>query len=321
MEKINILMSADNKYAPWLGVTLYSVIKTTHTPVEVHIASHSISEENKQKLLGLETDLVKINIFEIDNSLFKDCPVNERLPLASYVRLFASQLFPKHSKMLWLDCDILVQSDLNELWQTKLDGYAIAAVKDFNSDAVNKYFGFSDGFCINSGVLLMNLDFMRLKGIQDIFIKTMLTKKDLIRFGDQCVINMALHNEILELPQKYNSARKRHKNDVIIHFIWDKPWDFSKVDNYHNVYKDRFFRRYWNMVRKSPWMCLWKKYKKEYYSYNLKIVLEKIQRVIYSVEKSSKNTKYKLFLITIIKKDKMFIRLLGVPIIFYKNRI
>ena len=66
------------------------------------------------------------------------------------------------------------------------------------------------------GIFLMNLDFMRAHHIQDAFSETMKMKTHLIRYGDQCVINMTLHNQMLELPRKYNSAKKRQKDDVII---------------------------------------------------------------------------------------------------------
>jgi len=309
MEKIHILLSADNKYAPWCGLTIRSIFKTTTHPVEIHIGSHQISPENKKKLLALSSKKVQISIFEINEDDFKDCPVTERLPLGAYIRLFASKMLPDISKILYLDCDILVRHDLWELWCTDLSGYPMAAIPDINYLEMLPHFGFKDGFCINSGVLLMNLDFIRSHKILDLFLKTIQTKKHLITCADQCVINMALHNKILELPKKYNSHKYRDKNDVIVHFIWDKPW--SEV-NHFNKYQIQYLK----LLIETPWKELWPKYKKLIFITKFLFFYQRI--------KTQKTKKYKIFGITLIKKrmkkDKIWVYFLNIPVCIYKRK-
>lgn len=309
MEKIHILLSADDKYAPWCGITIYSIIKTTKTPIEVHIGSHKISQVNKNKLLGLSSKLVKVSIFEVDEADFKDCPVTERFPLGAYIRLYVDKLLPNISKILYLDCDILVCSDLKEVWDINIDNYPIAAIPDINYSEMLVNFGFKDGFCINSGVLLMNLDYIRKYNIYEQFLHTMKTKKHLITCADQCVINLTLHNKILELPKKYNSHKYRDKNDVIVHFIWDKPW--SEV-NHFNKYQIQYLK----LLIETPWKELWPKYKKLIFITKFLFFYQRV--------KTQKTKKYKIFGITLIKKrmkkDKIWVYFLNIPVCIYKRK-
>jgi lipopolysaccharide biosynthesis glycosyltransferase len=58
-------------------------------------------------------------------------PVSGHITLAAYARIFLSDILPASwSKVLYLDCDLIVRRSLLELWSTELDGYAIAAVRE-----------------------------------------------------------------------------------------------------------------------------------------------------------------------------------------------
>lgn len=76
-------------------------------------------------------------------------------------------------KVLYLDIDTLVLGSLEDLWNTDIENYAIAAwAEDKNESLVAEYFmtprrRMRKSKYVNSGVVLFNLKFIREHGIDD----------------------------------------------------------------------------------------------------------------------------------------------------------
>ena len=83
-----------------------------------------------------------------------------------YYRLFAARYLPTEiDRVLYLDPDIVVNGNLQELYDTPLNGYLFAAathvreiMRKINVLRLGMH---EDGTYINSGVLLMNLKLLR----------------------------------------------------------------------------------------------------------------------------------------------------------------
>lgn len=71
-----------------------------------------------------------IKSYEITKDTLSEFPETGAYSLACYLRLFAPTLLPDVDKVLYLDCDLIVNGNLDELWNTDLEGYAVAAVHD-----------------------------------------------------------------------------------------------------------------------------------------------------------------------------------------------
>lgn len=301
-EKINVFLASDDNYAKWLGGVIISLIQSSKHPLDIYIASHHISNENKQKLESLQTAHAKINLFEIDEKIFANCYYTKRFPIASLIRMVIASVLPDINKIIWLDSDILVVDDLWDLFNTPIEGYLLAACKDMNSDDCLKLIGLDDGFYVNSGVLVMNLDLIRKQNIENKLLDIISHKQ--LSFPDQDTINLVCHNQIVELPKKYNSmqAKYRTPDDKIIHYMWDKPWKtLSSAWEY---------KMFWQIFKNSPW-------KNEYYPIRLKFIISKILSFIYRKKISETKIKYVLLNIPILKiskKDKCIIySFLGIP--------
>src|SRR5690606_21515161 len=97
--------------------------------------------------------------------------VSEHITRTSYIRLLLPELLPVDlRKVLYLDCDMIVQHSLLPLWQTPLDSFAFAAVRDRFVQTVDSERGLLNydsrripagtAYC-NTGMLLMNLPIWR----------------------------------------------------------------------------------------------------------------------------------------------------------------
>ena len=200
--RINICMAFDNNYAKYAGVTIASILSNALDDeiLNFFILDDDITEENKQKI----SDLQKIKNFNItyvtiDKDMFEDykkIKTHKYISLATYYRLKLCQLIPNIDKIIYLDCDIVVNSSLKELWLTDMYNTPIAGVKDLCFDKSN----FST--YVNAGMLLMNLEYICNNNIEDKYLEYARKNSDLITCGDQEIINAVLNGKIKCLVNK-----------------------------------------------------------------------------------------------------------------------
>lgn len=168
---------------------------------------------------------------------------------AVYFRLFSATLLPLEvTKILYLDGDMIIMDNLRSLWETNLDGTAVAGVMNqkqrytyFNRLHYSSKLGY-----INTGVLLINLKYWREKQIESHFADFIYYHPDWIKWWDQDVLNYVLKEEKQLLRLKYNIQQfyyfKPEYSDldywtmgseildaqrlpIILHFCGrDKPW-------------------------------------------------------------------------------------------------
>lgn len=277
---INILCATDNNFAPFCGIMLTSLFRNNrNNQICVYIiVDETFSQKEKQRFLSLGTkEGQEINFILTDNKKMEQLPpisdsIAFRITQTSYYRLLVGSLLPPHiHKILYLDCDIIVNDDLAPLWQTNIEGKALGCVKDcwihFHSEMI-EMLGYNpkDGY-FNTGVLLINIDYWKQHNVETRLLAYAQANYDKLQYNDQDILNGELHSEVVWLPERYNFQvnylRKDHwatyppafqqtilqekQHVAIIHYIGAcKPWDFQ--------YPGMPFDKLWHTYRKkSPW--------------------------------------------------------------------
>ncbi len=138
----------------------------------------------------------------------------------------------KEDKVLWLDCDIVVRSSLEELWDTNIEDYYCAGVKDIRiKDFHTPDIPLNYDNYINSGVTLFNLDKIR----RDKKMKEMVYELNYTHFyfPDQDAINLIYKDKILFLDNKWNTSSFTGTNDnpIIYHYAGEKKDWVYQMDN------------------------------------------------------------------------------------------
>lgn len=149
---------------------------------------------------------------------------NTKYSKMSYVRCYFSKLI-KDSKVLYIDADAIVVDNIKNLWNTNVEDYAMAGVKE--AGEWGKHLGIEgmDNKYINSGVLLMNLDYIRRHKLDNKMIELLNTK--FYRLPDQDVINVVCKDKIKYVSNIYNSTETTGivDNAKIVHYIrQNKGW-------------------------------------------------------------------------------------------------
>lgn len=259
---INICLSCDDNYSEHAGVVIASVLanaKPTDEPV-FYILDGGISDKHKQEILTLknikdcEIKFVKINEDSFDS--YKKVKSHQYVTLATYYRLKLPTLLPHVSKIIYLDCDVVVQTSLYDLFNIDLKSYPIAGVHDIKKHIVK-----DNPSYINAGMLVVDLKREIELNLEQKFLEYTKKHIDTIKVGDQEIINEVCKGNILILEDEWNVQSSNFTNrssytkyPKIIHFTAKKkPWHYGSF-SYH---RDLYFK----YLQLTPWKLNEKDYK------------------------------------------------------------
>ena len=168
---MEILLAANSKYFLQTSALIYSIFENNPgTHICVHLFYSDISPAELARLEQLAAHFGgRLLSYYCSNERISGLVTTALYPYEIYYRLLAIDMLPKELKtILYLDVDMIVKGSLLELYDTNLDGYAFAACNDIYSelstsqpDALILLGIPSDFKYINSGMLLLNLDYLR----------------------------------------------------------------------------------------------------------------------------------------------------------------
>ena len=235
MNEYNLCYSLDNNYAEQFCVSAVSVLKNSlpDDNINFYILDGGLSDENKQKIELLKNiKSFNIEYFKINNADFAVCPMlkdkdshysDYHVTLPTYYRFKLPELLPQKSKVLYLDCDVIIRSDLNKLYNTDLTDKAAGMILDVESKKEAARLHLEHYF--NAGVMLINLDFWRKHNVPQKFFDFAQTNKSIILWQDQDIINSVLNDDIKSVDKFWNYQ----------YFLYDEvnPQDLSDAKILH----------------------------------------------------------------------------------------
>ena len=158
-----------------------------------------------------------------------------------FLRYFVSD-FVQEDKALYLDCDLVVTKNLDNLFETDLQGYPLAAVRDYGGRV---YYGRE---MFNAGVLLINNRLWKQENMSQRLIDLTNEWHDKVDQADQSILNMLFENRWIELEFDNNHV-VIHKQFTdyelpagqdypgIIHYLSHrKPWFDLAAQSYRDVW-------------------------------------------------------------------------------------
>lgn len=257
---MNIAFCINDKYVEQLLVVLTSLaLNNRHSDLDIYVFSFDIARKSEQKcnLVASCFRNLKIHFVHIDNKDIDNLhSAIDYISKDTYSRYLIPELLPNVDKVLYLDADIIINGNLDRLYNMDISPYYVAGSRDLYIHEINYLpeIGFTnDDLYVNAGVLLMNLAAMRRDKISQKLISET-QKRPNIRFNDQDIINIICRNHICEIDSIYNYTthnrsrehRKQH-SAVVIHYTGEnKPW---LLDSHHPIKK-----LYWKYYKKAEKM-------------------------------------------------------------------
>lgn len=294
--KYNIMICTDNNYLYQTTVLIESLIlNNKQLNFNIYIIGHDLESEKLNHLIlkiKMMSSLVEINYINIEDEYTNKFQISGHISKAAYYRIIALKMLPDNVKrILYLDCDIIVNGNIQKLYNINFEGNLIAAAEDkkisrnfkdvytnLNLNIENKYF--------NSGVILFNISELKKNGEFEEELMAIATDENIkLRFHDQDVLNKYFCNNVVFLETRYyNQIVKEIKNkkeanwvlnnSIIIHYAdRRKPWKYNYIGYLDDLW--------WKYERKLEGDKEYKKYRKNHilYKYIPFRLLRKIKRI------------------------------------------
>lgn len=278
---MNVLYTCDDNYIWLMGISLISLLENNKNVEEINIflLGENISVENRDKLNQISEKYGRtITIIEPKISSIPKELVSTRWPLSAFSRLYSAELLPEYlDKILYLDCDTIITTNIEELYNQDVDNCVLKGVKDCIGKQYKVNIGLNeDDIYINAGVLLLNLNKLRNIDV-NLEISNFIKKyTNLISYADQDILNGIFKDKMMPIKPNYNvmtidcvykykdiiclrrptffytqdEMKDAVQNPYIIHYTTNmriiRPWYL----NSNHPYKDEFLKYYeislWN---------------------------------------------------------------------------
>lgn len=208
---MQVVYACDDNFAMLAGVSITSLLEhcRADTDLTVYVLCCEVSEENKERLRAVASEyqrrVILTDVGDAIRRLSEQHLDTQHWSLATYVRLLTPELLPNVRRILYLDCDTLIEDDVTELWNTPLGVASCAAVmepmgplqkRNVNMAKSEPYY--------NAGVMLIDLDKWRAENTLARFGECIQRHNGRVPYVDQGCINEVCQGNIATLPARYD---------------------------------------------------------------------------------------------------------------------
>ena len=263
----------DGRYSKFAGITMASIFENTTSEVTVNILhDNTMTINNFEKFVYLAGKYGQhVKFYNVEricankiNEIKTRFPqvLSHRVTIGTMYRLLITDIFPESiKKIIYLDSDMIVNLDINELWKIELGDKALAAVPESQADTSffkqvsrvhhlisSEKVKYEDYF--NVAVMSANLDKLRAekqtlqRGMEFVFDTPECVAHD------QDLLNYCFGNDYVHLPNRFDRfitserAEKQSVRNVIYHFTGSNPT---------MNFRDPLNRLYFQYFEKTPW--------------------------------------------------------------------
>ncbi len=281
---VPVVLAANDYYAPILCTCLESIREHISETVSYDFAVFhtDITKQNQDRISSIfkASGNVRLQFINI-SSIVADYKLDarEHITTETFYRFLILDIMKNYEKVIYLDCDLVVNADLAELYQTELGDSLIAAVRDvdfigqLNIPGATTLSYSRETLKLNdpwqyfqAGVLIFNVPQMRrLTTVTELLE---LADKDLYRYSDQDILNVLCQGRVTYLDPRWNHIFDCHgerirnvivwdpvplyeeymearKNPYIIHYAgFCKPWDEPS---------EEFGEVFWDYAGRTPY--------------------------------------------------------------------
>jgi lipopolysaccharide biosynthesis glycosyltransferase len=247
--------------------------KDQNTFYNIYIIVVNISEKNRKILQGLSRENGKIHIIEGNMEKFANL---HKFKIGGYLSATSEallkfdlpQLLKNLDKVIYLDGDIIIKGDLAELFEVDVTGNFCAAVRDSGSLYFKTQYNQMCPKYFNSGVMVLNLKYMREKNVTQELIQAKKNSND-SDLMDQNILNLVFKDYVKLLDIKWNflvvnleRAKKLWSMEALNNMFSSNYKDFNHIKKsaiiYHFSSKDKPWKFY-NVPGADLWMKYYKK--------------------------------------------------------------
>ena len=286
--KLSILYQFNDSYAPYAGVSIYSLLENNPKAeaVDIYFLGEKLSPFCISRLESLVRQygrrITFLNSGRILNKIRELGIPKYRGSFAANMKLFfSSEMNAVTGRLLYIDSDTLVTGSLEELFRLPMGEYPLAMALDSLGQKHKAYIGLrKEDPYFNSGVILFDLKKWRELDCEKRLAEHARCFRAHYMSPDQDLLNVALKGYIGRLDARFNfqpvyyrySVRiyrcywmqegyysgeellDAKRQPVILHFfrfLGEFPWDAGSLHPYAEVFADYLARSPWKDLRRQ----------------------------------------------------------------------
>jgi lipopolysaccharide biosynthesis glycosyltransferase len=260
---MNLAFCVNEGYVKYLCVALASLLKSNkNTDFTVYVLSPGLSGSDERHIRQTsEKHSCQVVLTTIRDSFFEGLPLTKHFDKSIYFRLAMQDLVPC-DKVLYLDADLLVLSSIEQLYNTDIQHYYLAAVRDpiFKNHSA---LGLSQGSTyFNSGVMLINNKKFRAQDMKRRVIEFVSENPARIKYPDQCGLNRIVDGNWFELGPEFN-VQTPFLNEMLFE---DGIFECFEESNFLAAIREPTVIHYtgaskpWHYINAHPYKTVWWRY-------------------------------------------------------------
>lgn len=275
---MNVLYASDNNYADIMGISIFSLLENNQDmdDIRIYIINDNISEDNCKKIENIfETYGRKMPIWKkvkgINEALQMEV-YEDRFSQVQFARLFLEEIIDEEDdRILYLDCDTIINDTLEELWSMPLEGKIGAVLADAFSPLYRKNIGLEkNDLMFNSGVMLIDMVKWREECVGHQLRAFIRAHKGIVQQGDQGVLNAVLSKKVCTFSPRYNFLTNYSAFSYKDMMVYRKPVNIYSKQEIESAkaepciihYTSSFMvARPWENGMEHPYKKLWMDYK------------------------------------------------------------
>lgn len=135
-DEVSIAMTCDENYAPYLAVTVQSIIENSNKEnhYKIYILGKNLPKTHRCMFSGMQTNNILIEYVDISGYIHEYSEsvwyTLRHFSEAAYFRMFIPKIFQNFKKVVYCDCDAVFMDDVAKLYDIDLDDKIIGAVHD-----------------------------------------------------------------------------------------------------------------------------------------------------------------------------------------------
>ncbi|MEE6207968.1 MAG: glycosyltransferase family 8 protein, partial [Alphaproteobacteria bacterium] len=248
---IPIVYAVNEAFVPVLSVSVGSLIKhkSKENFYDIYILHTNLSQDSITRLERISDDNVRVTCINIGKLSGKTKLYGQSFySKEMFYRFWAPQVLVNYDKILYLDADTVIRTDVAQLYHADMKEAIIAGcvqplTNKFKHYCQNKLKLETDGY-INSGVLLIDTVKWNQANLTDKAL-TMIKKKGAYVAPDQDILNLICRQNILYLDGRWNCIANFKRRSVS---------DYTSQEYFEelNVLNDAYILHYTSV--KKPWV-------------------------------------------------------------------
>lgn len=259
--RINVLYQFNETYAPYAGVSIFSLLENNSEAEEIviYILGEELKEDSIEKITKMIHEYKRKVIFfdgkEIINLI-------KTLDIPTYRGAYATNLkmfFPLSvdediRKILYIDSDTLVLGDISPLFGESVLSKPVSMVLDSLAVKHKRYIGHKKNEAYyNGGVMLIDLLRWKEEKCTEKIIEHVKNTRAHYMAPDQDIINVALKYEIGRLSPRYNLQPLHYKYKYNIYKRFWKQENYYDQEELDRAVKDPVIIHFFRFLGEFPW--------------------------------------------------------------------